>query len=61
MQVKDTTEVVMKTNDTKEDESSQPRRMSIDTQSVQQGGDVRIEIRKDMLSHRVDVLKKISQ
>ena len=35
--------------------------MSIDTQLVQQGGDVRIEVLKSMMSHRVDTLKNLSQ
>ena len=35
--------------------------MSIDTQSVQRGGDVKIEVLRSMMSHRVDTLKNLSQ
>lgn len=59
MPIKDTAKAMIQTKDTEEDESSQPRRMKIDTQLVQQGGDVRMEILRGMMSHRVDVLKNI--
>lgn len=60
VQARDTAEAVVQTEEIGEEESSQPRRMSIDAQPVQQGGDLRIEILKSVLSHRVEVLKDIS-
>ena len=61
MPIKDIAKALVQTEDVEEGEASQPRRMSIDTQSVQQGGDVRTEILRNMMSHRVEVLKNISQ
>ena len=61
MLTRNVAEALVQTEDTEEEQSSQPRRMSIDTQSVQQGGDVRIEILRSMMSHRVDTLKNLSQ
>ena len=51
----------MQTEDTEEEQSSQPRRVSIETLSVQQGDDLRIGILRSMMSHRVDTLKNLSQ
>ena len=51
----------VQTEETGEEQSSQPRRMSIDTGSVPQEGDLRIGILKSMVSHRIDTLKNLSQ
>ena len=61
MPARDTAEALVQTEDTEEEQSSQPRRMSIDTRSVQQGEDVRIETLRSMMSHMVDTLKNLSQ
>ena len=54
-------EALVQTDDTEEEQSSQPRRVSIDTQSVQHGDDLRIGILRSIMSHRVDTLKNLSQ
>ena len=61
MPTRNVVEALVQTKDMEEEKSPQSRRMSIDTQSIQQGGDVRIEVLKSMLSHRVDTLKNLSQ
>jgi hypothetical protein len=58
---RDVAEAQIQTEETGEEQSSQPRRMSIDTGSVPQGDDLRIGILKSMMSHRVDTLKNLSQ
>ena len=61
MLTRNVAEALVQTEDTEERKSLQPRRMSIDTQSIQQGGEVRIGILRSMMSHRVDILKNLSQ
>lgn len=47
--------------DLEEEEALEPRRMSIDAQSTHQGDDIRIDVLRNMMSHRIEVLKNISQ
>lgn len=44
-----------------ETKETEPRRMSIDAQIPQQGGEVRETIMKSMIDHRLETLKNISQ
>lgn len=57
---KDIAEALIQIEDV-EEEALESRRLRIDCQSTQQGGDIRAIVLRNMMSHRIEVLKNISQ